>query len=99
MSNWTITGDIFENSFQILSSVGNEIIDLKCDPLTLRELSLHSIKDTVMKVECQLCALISMELPNEVEKDFLKLLPGEYLVSKLSYMSKNFNSYCKKPTS
>ena len=88
MSNWTIAGDIIENSFQILSSVDNEIIDLKCDPLSLRELCLHSIKDTVMTVKCQLCALISMELPDEIERDFLKILPGEYLVSKLSYLSK-----------
>ena len=88
MSNWLITDDPFENPFEILSSVNYQnIITLTCEPLSLRELCLHNIKDTVMTVNCQLCALISMELPDELEQDLLKILPGEYLVSNLSYLS------------
>ena len=80
MSNWIITGNVFDNSFQILSSIGGEIIDLQCDPVSLRDLGLHTIKHMVMRSKCQSCAVLSMQLPKEVEADFLKILPGEYLV-------------------
>ena len=80
MSSWIITGNVFDNSFQILSGIGGEIIDLTGSPLSLRELGIHTINNMIMKSKCQSCAILSMQIPKEVQDDVLKYLPGQYLV-------------------
>ena len=82
MSSWIISGNVFDNSFQILSGIGGEIIDITGSPLSLRKLGIHTIKNMIMKSDCQSCAILSLEMqiPAEVHDDVMKALPGEFLV-------------------
>ena len=79
-----------EEPFPILSSpnydeiitIGNQIFQ----PSSLRTITLHSLRDIIVISKCQLCSILTLGLPTEVEQDLLKLIPGDYWVSHLQHV-------------
>ena len=82
MPSWIISENEFDNSFEILSGLGGEIINLTESPLSLRKLGILAIKNMILKSVCQTCAILSLEMqiPAGLHDDVMKTVPGDFLV-------------------
>ena len=83
MPSWIISENEFDDSFEILSGLGGEIINLTESPLSLRKMGILAIKSLILKSPCQTCAIVLLEtqIPKGLHDDIMKHVPGEFLVS------------------
>ena len=88
MSGWIICENELDNSFEMLSGLG-EIINLPENPLSLRKIGILAIKSMILKSTCQTCAIVSLEtqIPERLHDDIMKHIPGEFLVSICDYFT------------
>ena len=63
-------------NFDGIITIGNHIFSTS----SLRTLSLQSLRDIIVNSKCQLCSILTLGLPKELEQDLLKLVPGDYWV-------------------
>ena len=85
MDRWIDRYEFQDHPFVMLSNPNyDEIITLDSQifqPQSMRDIALHYIRDMVVNSKCQLCCIISLCLPKQVERDLMKLIPGDYWVS------------------
>ena len=83
MPSWIINENEFDDSFEILSGLGREIINLTDSPLSLRKQGILAIKNLILKSPCQTCAIVFLEtqIHKGLHDDIMKQVPGEFLVS------------------
>ena len=88
MPSWVISENESDNSFEILSGLG-EIINLTESPLSLRKIGILAIKSLILKSTCQTCAIVLLEtqIPEGLHDDIMKHVPGEFLVSIYNYFT------------